>query len=168
MPPSIRLRAPGGERGSAVYLEASAASDITLNGEVMFTQGTRVVSALAYNGAIYLDLSNITVAGIPLGKFKVDFDLDGQIASLLDSLLSNVDLEIDIPSLTGTRTAALAGADRAESGSSALTAGEAINVGIFSDKITASASIRAIIGLLNNFGINFTLDGLDGDISSEV
>ena len=76
--------------------------------------------------------------------------------------------EINIPSLTGTQTAALAGADGAETGSSALTAGEAINVGIFSDKITASASIRAIIGLLNNFGINFTLDGLDGDISAEV
>lgn len=168
MPLSISLQASLRESGTAVYLEALAASDITLNGEVMFTQGTPVVSALAYNGAIYLDLSNITVAGIPLGKFKVDFDLDGQIASLLDSLLSNVDLEIDIPSLTGTRTAALAGADSAESGSSALTAGEAINVGIFSDKITASASIRAIIGLLNNFGINFTLDGLDGDISAEV
>ena len=168
MPLNISLQASLRESGTAVYLEALAASDITLNGEVMFTQGTPVVSALAYNGAIYLDLSNITVAGIPLGKFKVDFDLDGQIASLLDSLLSNVDLEIDIPSLTGTRTAALAGADSAESGSSALTAGEAINVGIFSDKITASASIRAIIGLLNNFGINFTLDGLDGDISAEV
>lgn len=168
MPLSISLQASLRESGTAVYLEASAASDITLNGEVMFTQGTPVVSALAYNGAIYLDLSNITVAGIPLGKFKVDFDLDGQIASLLDSLLSNVDLEINIPSLTGTQTAALAGADSAESGSSALTAGEAINVGIFSDKITASASIQAIIGLLNNFGINFTLDGLDGDISAEV
>ena len=168
MPLSIRLQASLRESGTAVYLEASAASDITLNGEVMFTQGTPVVSALAYNGAIYLDLSNVTVAGIPLGKFKVDFDLDGQIASLLDSLLSNVDLEIDIPSLTGTQTAALVGADSAETGSSALTAGEAINVGIFSDKITASASIQAIIGLLNNFGINFTLDGLDGDISAEV
>ena len=168
MPLSISLQASLRESGTAVYLEASAASDITLNGEVMFTQGTPVVSALAYNGAIYLDLSNVTVAGIPLGKFKVDFDLDGQIASLLDSLLSNVDLEINIPSLTGTQTAALAGADSAESGSSALTAGEAINVGIFSDKITASASIQAIIGLLNNFGIKFTLDGLDGDISAEV
>ena len=166
MPLNISAQVSLREQGTAVYLEAKAAEDITLDGEVMFAAGTPVISALAYNGAIYLDLSNITVAGISLGKFKIEFDLDGQIKTLLDGLLSQIDLEINIPSLTA-QTAMLTNT-QAGSESGGLTATEAISVGIFSDKLTAEVSVRTIIKLLDYFGIEFELDGLNGDISAEV
>ena len=165
MPLEITLQASLREKGTAVMLKAIAAQDIKLGDEVMFTQGTPVITALVYDGGIYLDLSNITVAGISLGKIKANFDVDGQIKQLLDGLLANIDLEINIPSLTGVSAAALASAE-GEGG--ALTASEAIALGIYSDRITAQASVQAIIGLLNNLGVNFKLEGFEGELTAEV
>ena len=165
MPLEVTLQASLREKGTAVMLKAIAAQDIKLGDEVMFTQGTPVITALVYDGGIYLDLSNITVAGISLGKIKANFDLDGQIKQLLDGLLANIDLEINIPSLTGVSAAALASAE-GEGG--ALTASEAIALGIYSDRITAQASVQAIIGLLNNLGVNFKLEGFEGELTAEV
>ena len=151
----------GGRNGMA-SIEILAKDGIDFGSSNLAQPGSVLLGLYAYDDMTYLDASGLSLLGLEMPVFKVDYDLLGAVVEKLKAL-GNSSEEESVPVAVVT----------SETGETSVMTpvsdenGE-ISVGITEDEIAVTATLGAIVAVLADFGVDLGIDLSAFDLSAAI
>ncbi len=135
---------------SMLAIELRTDGALRVGGDTLYADGTVLIGLYAYQGQVYADLSGISLFGLSLPVFRIDFDLMGALIDKVRALR---------PAQEDAQNSAVAVLTDAAGSETLLarTGGDGVEIGITRDGVAVTAALSAIMQLLGDFGVNVDL-----------
>ena len=153
----------GGKNGMA-SIEFKTKDAFKLGVSQLFPADTVLIGLYAYEDVLYLDAGGISILGIDLPVFKVDFDLFGTLMTKLREMGNSAQ--------TQSEPVIVASDETGEGNDTVLmplddSDGE-ISIGITENEIAVTAALGAIAAVLEDLGVNLGVDLGAFDITAAI
>lgn len=153
----------GGRNGMA-SIEIKTKDAFRLGASQLFPADTVLIGLYAYENVLYLDPSGISLLGVQLPVFKVDFDLLGKLMVKLG--------ELGNAAQTQSEPVIVASDETGEGNDTVLmplddSDGE-ISIGITENEIAVTAALGAIAAVLEDLGVNLGVDLGAFDVTAAI
>lgn len=150
--------------------EIKAVGQSNLGADILFEDGELILGLYVVNGSLYIDLSNIDIAGINLGVYtQADFALGSFLNSQLDKI--NKKIEVDVSNMFGNSGSGESGEEGGEEGGSSGTTTAlqgSIFLGLYSDSVVLDTTLSTVISLIKQLGVNISVDNIDLGINAKI
>lgn len=151
-----------------MLVEVKANGAINLGKDVIFTDGELILGLYIVNGSLYIDLSNVNVAGINLGVYT---QADFKLASFIEKMIDGKKIAIDVSNMFGNNDGTTEEGGSTEEGGTDTTPSAlqgSIYLGLYSNKVVLETTLQAVMSLLSTLGVNANIDGIDLGINASI
>lgn len=157
------------ENDFKLLAEIKSVGQSNLGADVLFEDGELIIGLYVINGSLYVDLSNINVAGINLGVYtQAEFALQSFIDAQLEKI--NKKIEVDVSNMfddTNSGEGDTSGEEGGSSGTSSALQGS-IFLGLYSDSVVLDTTLSTVMSLLNALGVNANVGNIDLGINAKI
>lgn len=149
--------------------EIKSVGQSNLGADVLFEDGELIIGLYVVNGSLYVDLSNVNVAGINLGVYtQAEFAIQSFIDTQLDKI--NKKIEVDVSNMFGESDSGEGDTSGEEGGSSGTPTAlqGSIFLGLYSDSVVLDTTLSTVMSLLNALGVNANVENIDLGINAKI
>lgn len=157
------------EEDFKLLAEIKSVGQSNLGADILFEDGEVIIGLYVINGSLYVDLSNVNVAGINLGVYtQAEFALQSFIDTQLDKI--NKKIEVDVSNMYGESDSGEGGTSGEEGGSSGTPTAlqGSIFLGLYSDSVVLDTTLSTVMSLLNALGVNANVENIDLGINAKI